>query len=299
MRNTSARLRTFAIVAAAALLAVACGEAATITDSATPVPAGPAPTGTAASLLTNNHAIINPAALGGMDLSRDVWLAWDGNEYLSLFELESTYFGLRPAAHNKLLKRADGWYETQVPVAGARFTAVQFASDGRTRIWAQLPLGWSGVSQTPSRYECGTPINAGYSVSLHLPKTGYPQTTYNSWITKGALPGDTTQLFISRNLLPVDLNQLTQTWKLVGERIGWTYPEALTPTSTADGLTFRIGGTKNGGRVNAMATAMSGKTVWARFGHLATGELDGYRHPHIYLNCAEYPNYFIIGIQLP
>jgi hypothetical protein len=294
-----------ALALAALLMTASCADTGVIPESAMRPGAVTASTGTAAILLSNNRAIINPAALGGLDLSRDVWLAWDGNEYLSLFEQEDAYLGLRPGSHHKLVRRTDGWYETPAPVAGARFTALQFAGDGRTRIWAQLPPGWAGVSQTPQRYECGHLINPGYSVSLHLPRAGYPTLTYNGWIQKTSLPGDTTQLFLSKYLLPVDPTQLSTGWKLVGERIGWTVAEGLDPISGTGGLTFRIGGTKNGGRVNVTARAIarpaqpSGSSAWGRFGHLKTGELDGYSHPYIYLNCAEFPNYGIVGINLP
>lgn len=304
-------IRPFCSAAAVAIAAAACGDVASLPESAARAGAGTyrdqtsISSETAAVLLSTNRAMINPAALRGLDLSRAVWLAWDGNEYLYQFQYENAYKGLRPAAHNQLRLRTDGWYETQAPVAGARFTAVQFAADG-SRVWAQLPLGWAGVSEDPPRYECGDRINPNYSVSLHLPKAGYPAATYNAWIRKSALPGDSTLLTLSKHLLPVDASQLTAGWKLVGEYIGWTHGEGIAPaTVTTSGLTFRIGGTRNRGRVNVMAPAIarpaqpSGSTVWGRFGHLATGELDGYRHPYIYLNCSEYPNYSIVGITLP
>lgn len=282
----------------------ACGE---VGSPGLPV-AGPGAastaSGTAAVLLADNRAMINPAALGGLDLSRDVWLAWDGNEYLSLFEQEAAYKGLIPAAHDRLLRRSDGWLETQAPVAGARFTAVQFNATG-ARVWAQLPIGWTGVSQTPARYECGHHINPGYSVSMHLPRAGYPAATYNSWITRRRM-GDTTELFISKYLLPVDASQLRLAWRLVGTQIGWDWSVGISAQSwTAAGLTFRITGARNAGVANARAYSIVrtgwpyGSSVWARFGHLATYELDGYRHPLISLNCAQYPNYDPVGIILP
>src|SRR5688500_2399972 len=90
-------IRPFCSVVGLAVAAAACGDLASLPDSAARAGAGTyrdqgsAYSETAAVLLSTNRAMINPAALRGLDLSRTVWLAWDGNEYLYQFQYESAY----------------------------------------------------------------------------------------------------------------------------------------------------------------------------------------------------------------
>ena len=217
----------------------------------------------AVKLLQDNRVSINPAIVRSLDATKTLWLASDSDEYLSLFEEEPQYQELKPASRCSLI-RSD-WYETQVPIAGQEFTIIQFDESGK-RKWAQYGcLALEGIVMSRSGGKC-----------LELPKGGFPASMYGHWIKLDSTSSGS-YLTLTKDILPVDTSQLTKKWKLVGDWNGWDYESGLSPTSfTSQEIEFDVSGIH--GKVNVKATSKMNTSIWGRFGHLGTGELDGYRH---------------------
>lgn len=244
-----------------------------------PPPAPPTPN-VAAKLLGDGRASINPAMLSGHDLTKEVWLAGDLNEFMG-FQEQTEHRGTVPARRYLLNRGADGWYETRVPVAGMLFTTVQFNVSGN-RTWPSFAgkESWEGVWQ-------GSAGDRPGSIGIRLPRPGYPDGLYNSWI-RACTTGGRKYLLLSAAVLPVDDDQLQGGWTLVGEWNGWNRGTGLVPTSKNEAeVRYDITGLPTSGNlVNVQAPTIRNTTVWGRFGWLGTGELWGYKHPLVLWNQA-------------
>jgi hypothetical protein len=235
--------------------------------------------------LPSGKITVNPDILTGLDLSdpsRPLWLAGDANRWLDPFQSDRTYWGLLPAARQKLTRRADGWFESTVPVAsGECFTVAQLKplqGGGWERVWAQYGGmdDWEGVY---GRQMEGAAL-------LATPVGGDPAATWNSWIRLENESGRRV-LVIDRHVLLVDDDQLTSGWKLLGDQIGWDYASGKAPLrGDQSALVFDV--TDVRGRVNVTALRRNPvdpakQQVWGDFGHFNGMSVPcttkSYRHP--------------------